>query len=178
MKTRKLTTCALCIALATVLSMVKLFHFPFGGSVTLLSMLVITLPAWIYGVGTGIIVGLAYGLIQFVLGPTVISVPQVLLDYVLAFSVMGIAGLMKEKRHSLIKGYIIAIFARWIIATLAGLVWVAAGMSAWDGWNPLPYSMAYNGAYIFSEAVISVIVIMMPPVNKVLTSIKSTALGA
>ena len=172
MKTRKITICALCIALASVLSMIKLFHFPFGGSVTLLSMLVITLPAWIYGVGTGIIVGFAYGVLQFVLGPTVISVPQVLLDYVLAFSVMGVAGLVKDSKLSIVKGYCLAVVARWIVATLAGLAWVAAGSTAWDGWNPVLYSMVYNGAYIFAEAIITLIVIVMPPIRKVLDYIK------
>lgn len=177
MKTKTLTTCALCIALATVLSMIKLFHFPFGGSVTLLSMLVITLPALIYGVRIGIISGLVYGMLQFVLGPTAISVTQVLLDYVLAFSVMGVAGFVKDKKNSFIKGYLMAVVARWIIATLAGLAWVAAGSTAWEGWNPVPYSMAYNGAYIFTEAAITVIVLLLPPVKKVLIYIKNKAIN-
>lgn len=175
MKMRRITVCALCIALATVLSMIRLYRFPFGGSVTLLSMLVITLPAWIYGSKTGILSGLLYGLIQFVLGPTVVSIPQVILDYVLAFSVMGVAGLVNTRKHSLIKGYSLAVLARWVIATLAGLAWVAAGTTAWEGWNPILYSMVYNAAYIFAEAIITIAIISMPPMKKALDHVKNQA---
>ena len=176
MKMRRITVCALCIALATVLSMIRLYRFPFGGSVTLLSMLVITLPAWFYGAKTGTLAGLLYGLIQFVLGPTVISIPQVILDYVLAFSVMGVAGFVNSQKHSLIKGFSLAVVARWIIATLAGLAWVAAGTTAWEGWNPVLYSMVYNGAYIFTEAIITLLVISTPTMKKALEHIKNQAL--
>lgn len=177
MKIRRITVCALCIALATVLSMIRLYRFPFGGSVTLMSMLVITIPAWIYGFRTGTLSGLLYGMLQFVLGPTVVSIPQVILDYVLAFSVMGVAGLVNNQKNSLIKGYSLAIIARWIIATLAGLAWVAAGSTAWEGWNPLPYSMAYNGAYIFAEALLTLIVISTPPMKRALEYIKNSEIN-
>lgn len=180
MKAKKITICALCISLATVLSMVRIYRFPFGGSVTLLSMLVITLPAWFYGTKIGAVSGLVYGLIQFVLGPTVISIPQVLLDYVLAFSVMGIAGLanlLKNKKYSLLKGYVLAVIMRWIIATLAGLAWVKAGSTAWDGWNPILYSMAYNGAYIFTEAIITIIIILIPPIKNLLDETKNKVIS-
>ncbi|MBQ0040854.1 MAG: energy-coupled thiamine transporter ThiT [Clostridiales bacterium] len=177
MNIRKMTVCSLCIALACILSMIKLYQFPFGGSVTLLSMLVITLPAWIYGPNTGILSGLLYGMLQFVLGPTVISIPQVLLDYVLAFSVMGIAGFVSNRKNSLVKGYALAVIGRWIIATLAGLAWVAAGTTIWEGWNPLPYSMVYNGAYIGAEAVLTLVVISMPPMKKALEHVKNSAIN-
>lgn len=177
MKIRKLTTCALCIALASILSMIRLYRFPFGGSVTLLSMLVITLPAWIYDAKAGILSGFVYGILQFVLGPTVVSIPQVIFDYVLAFSVMGVAGFVNTGKNALIKGYILAVIARWVIATLAGLAWVAAGSMAWEGWNPVPYSMVYNAAYIFTEAAVTLIIIAMPPVKKVLEYVKNLAQG-
>lgn len=172
MKIKNIAVCSLCIALAAVLSMIKLYQFPFGGSVTLLSMLVITIPAWIYGFKTGTLTGLLYGMLQFVLGPTVISIPQVILDYVLAFTVMGVAGLMKNKKNSLVKGYALAVVARWAIATLAGLAWVAAGTTAWEGWNPILYSMVYNGAYIFTEAIITLVIISMPPMRNALERVR------
>jgi len=161
------------VALATVTSLIRLFHFPFGGSVTLLSMLFVMLPAWLFGVWEGVICGLIYGLIQYFLDPCFISIPQFLLDYVLAFSVMGIGGLWKNKKHGLLIGYLTAIFARWIVASLAGLVWVSLGYTAWEGWAPLPYSMAYNGAYIFAEGIITVILLLIGPVQKALKNVKS-----
>lgn len=172
MKIKSIAVCSLCIALASVLSMIKLYQFPFGGSVTLLSMLVITLPAWIYGFKTGTLTGFLYGMVQFALGPTVISIPQVILDYVLAFTVMGVAGLMKNKKNSLVKGYSLAVVARWAIATLAGLAWVAVGTTAWEGWNPILYSMVYNGAYIFAEAILTLAIISMSPMRKALERVR------
>ena len=89
--TRRLTVCAMCVALAAVTSMIKVFELPLGGSVTLCSMLMIVLPGWIYGLSAGLLCGLVYGILQFVLGPYVLTLPQVLFDYVFAFMVMGSA---------------------------------------------------------------------------------------
>ena len=175
MSIRKLTTCAICIALAVEASLIRIYQFPFGGSVTLFSMLIIVLPAWIYGWKEGVLCGLIYGMMQFILGPYIVSVPQVILDYVLAFSIMGVAGFFKDSKNGIIKGYAVAILGRWVIATLAGLAWVAAGSVAWDGWNPLPYSMAYNAAYIFTEAAVTFVVLAMPPMKKALNYIKQMA---
>ena len=79
--------------------------------------------------------------------------------------------------RSLLKGYFAAIVARWVIATLAGLVWVAAGSTAWKGWAPLPYSMAYNGTYIFAEGIVTAVIISTPPVRKGLEYVRKQALG-
>jgi len=173
MSAKRLSFCAMSVALATVTSMIRLFHFPFGGSVTLLSMLFITLPAWFFGVWEGVVCGLLFGLIQYFLDPCFITIPQFFLDYILAFSVMGVAGFFKNAKNGLLIGYIVAIVARWIVASFAGLVWVSLGYTAWEGWSPLPYSMAYNGAYIFAEGIITVIILLIRPVQKGLKIIKT-----
>ena len=169
-RTERLVTCALSEALATVLSMVRLFRFPFGGSVTLCCMLFVYLPAWLYGIRTGLLCGLLYGLTQFVTGPYFMSVPQFLFDYVFAFSVMGVAGFLKNR--PLLPGYLTAVAARWVMATIAGLLWVQLGYTAWGGWSPLPYSAAYNGAYIFTEALVTAAVISIPAMKKALGRVK------
>ena len=120
MSVRKLVTCSMCAALAVVTNLIRIYTFPFGGSVTLFSMLFIILPAWFYGVREGFIVGLLFGIIQFIIEPFFLSVPQVILDYVLAFSIMGIAGIVRNKKNGLITGYVIAVIARWVVATFAG----------------------------------------------------------
>jgi len=175
MSVKKLVYCAMCVALAFVTSLIKLYQFPFGGSVTLCSMLFITLPAWFYGWKWGGLCGLVYGLLQFIVEPYILSVPQVMLDYVLAFSVMGVAGFFYNNKNGLLIGYVAAVICRWIIATLAGLVWVSTGSTAWDGWAPLPYSMAYNAAYIFTEGIATFIILLMPPVRKAFTRVKASA---
>ncbi len=170
---KKMAFCAICLALAAVTSLITPYRFPFGGSVTLFSMLFVVLPSWFYGVRTGAVCGLAYGLIQFGLSPYVISVPQFLLDYVLAFSVMCVAGFFREKKNGLLMGYAAAVIARWVIATLAGLAWIKAGFMAWDQWDPIPYSMAYNGAYIFTEAAVTVLLLCVPAMKNALMHVKS-----
>jgi len=176
MSVKKIVYCAMCVALAEVTSLIKIYQFPFGGSVTLCSMLFITLPAWFYGWKEGTLCGLVYGVLQFITQPYFLSVPQFLLDYILAFSVMGMAGFFNNSKNGLVTGYCVAILGRWVIATLAGLVWVAAGSTAWDGWAPLPYSMAYNGAYIFSEAIATIVILLIPAVKKSFSRVKTNSL--
>ncbi len=177
MTVKKMCFCAICIALAVIANMITIYKFPFGGSVTLFSMLIIVLPAWFYGIRTGVLCGLIYGIMQFVLEPYMISVIQVTLDYVLAFSVMGVAGIFHNDKNGLLKGYGAAIIARWIIATCAGLVWVQAGSVAWEGWAPLPYSAAYNAAYIFTEGIATLIILCTPQLKNALSHIKKQALS-
>ena len=176
MTVRKLVYCSACIALAIVTNFIKIYTFPFGGSITLFSMLFIVLPAWLYGVKEGIFAGLLYGLLQFFFEPYFLSFPQVMLDYVLAFSIMGIAGLFRNKRNGLVLGYLAAVFGRWIVATFAGLEWFKAGMAAWEGWSPLPYSMTYNAIYIFAEALVTVLILLIPAVRNALDRIKKESL--
>ena len=91
MSTKQLVFCAMAMALAFVTSYVKVFSLPWGGSVTLCSMLFIVLVANWYGVKTGVLVGLAYGILQFIQEPFVLSFFQVCCDYILAFAALGLA---------------------------------------------------------------------------------------
>ena len=97
----KMAFCAMGMALAFVTSYVKVFELPYGGSVTLFSMLFIVLIANWYGAKTGILVGFAYGLLQFIQGPYVLSLFQVCCDYVFAFAALGVAGFFGKKKNVL-----------------------------------------------------------------------------
>ena len=77
---KQLAFCAMAIALGTVLSNIKLFHFPTGGSITLLSMLVICLPGYWFGLGAGIATGVAYGVLQLLIDPYVLYPMQLIVD--------------------------------------------------------------------------------------------------
>ena len=171
MSVKKMVTCAMCLALAVVTGFIRLYQFPFGGSVTLCSMLFVMLPGWFFGPVYGCLTGLCHGLINFLIEPYFMSVPQFLFDYVLAFSVMGAGGFFRKK--PVLWGYFISVAARWIIATIAGLIWVSLGFVAWEGWSPLPYSAAYNGAYIFTEAVLTAVLLAIPSMRKALERIKA-----
>lgn len=73
MSAKQLVFCAMAVALAFITSYLKIFHLPWGGSVTLCSMLFIVLTANWYGPKTGVMVGLAYGILQFIQEPYVLS---------------------------------------------------------------------------------------------------------
>ena len=112
--TKQLVYSAVAIALAVVCSMIKLFEMPMGGSVTLLSMLFIVLIAYWYGPYVGIMTAVAYGLVQFVTEPIFYTIPQMLLDYPLAFGALGLAGFFNKKKWGLQIGYVVGVFGRFI----------------------------------------------------------------
>lgn len=170
----QLTCCAAAIALGTILSNIKLFHFPTGGSITLLSMLVVCLPGYFFGLGCGLITGIAYGILQLLVDPYVLFPLQLIVDYILAFGALGLSGLFYNKKNGLLMGYLTGILGRYFFTVLSG--WIFFGMYAWEGWNPLPYSLVYNGIYIFSEAAITCMLLALPPVKKALEQIRG-ALG-
>ena len=109
---KQLAFSAMAIALAMVTSMIKLFDMPMGGSVTLLSMLFIVLIGYWYGLGAGLTAAFAYGILQLVVDPYIISVPQMLVDYLFAFGALGLSGLFSKSKHGLIRLY------RWCIRSI------------------------------------------------------------
>lgn len=162
------------IALGVVASMLKLWKMPMGGSVTLFSMLFIVLIGYWYGFGTGIMAALAYGVLQLLIDPYIISFPQMLLDYIFAFTALGLSGLFSKSKHGLIKGYLLGVFGRFVVATISGVVFFATYAPEFFN-NPWAYSACYNGAYIGLEAVITLVILVLPPVNKGLSYVKQLA---
>lgn len=176
MSTKQLVFSAMAIALATVTSMIKLFEMPMGGSVTLFSMLFIVLIGYWYGLGGGLTVAIAYGVLQLLLDPYILSFPQMLVDYILAFGALGLAGIFHNSKHGLIKGYIVAVLGRYFFSFLSG--WIFFGMYAPNNFpNAVVYSLAYNGSYLGAEALITLIVIAIPPVAKALQTVKNQAIS-
>ena len=112
--TRQLVFSSVAMALAIVTSMLKIFELPLGGSVTLFSMLFIVLIGYWYGPKAGLMTGFAYGLLQFVLDPVFYSIPQMIVDYPLAFGALGLSGFFSEKKYGLFLGYITGILGRFV----------------------------------------------------------------
>lgn len=173
--TKQLVICAMAVALAMVASMLKIYSFPFGGSVTLFSMLFICFVGYLYGPATGMLTGAAYGVLQFLIEPYIYFPLQVLVDYPLAFGALGLSGCFSRSKHGLIKGYLFGVFGRYVFAVISG--WIFFGEYAWDGWAALPYSIVYNGCYIFAEAALTVIILSIPAVSKALKNVKVTAIS-
>ena len=176
MSTRQLVFCAMAMALAFVTSYIRIFTLPWGGSVTLCSLLFIVLVANWYGVQTGILVGLAYGILQFIQEPYVLSFFQVCCDYILAFAALGVAGFFAKSSHGLVKGYIAAVIARGAFHALGGyLYWMDYMPSNFPKALTSVYPIVYNYSFLLAEAVITLIIISIPAVGKGLARIKQTA---
>ena len=175
--TRQLVFCAVAMALAFVTSYLKIFTLPWGGSVTLCSMLFIVLVANWYGIGTGITVGLAYGILRFIQEPYVLSFFQICCDYILAFATLGVAGFFAKQSHGLLKGYIAAVIARGAFHALGGyLYWMSYMPENFPKSLTAVYPIVYNYSYLVAEAIITVIVISIPAVAKALVQVKKAAI--
>ncbi|WWR16590.1 energy-coupled thiamine transporter ThiT [Lachnospiraceae bacterium JLR.KK008] len=170
---RQLVFCAASIALGTVLSNLKLFHFPTGGSVTMLSMLIVCLPGYWFGLGAGLMSGIAYGVLQLLTDPYVLFPAQLIVDYLLAFGALGLSGIFANSSYGLIKGYLAGVAGRYFFAVISGCIFF--GAYAWEGWSVLPYSLVYNGIYIFAEAAVTIVVLLLPPVRQAMARLKKEA---
>ncbi len=172
---KHLAFAAAAIALAMVTSMIKLVHLPMGGSVTLFSMLFISLVGYWYGPVAGILTGVAYGLLQFIIDPYIVSLPQVLVDYVFAFGALGVSGFFSNKKGGLLRGYLNSCIGRFLFAVLSGVIFF--GQYAPETMGPWAYSIAYNGAYIGSEALMTGILLMIPAVSAAMAEVKKQAVS-
>ena len=145
---------------------------------TLCSMLFIVLIGNWYGVQTGIFAGLAYGIMQFLQEPYVLSFFQVCCDYILAFAALGVAGLFAKSSHGLLKGYIAAVIARGAFHALGGyLYWMDYMPENFPQSLKAVYPIVYNYSFLLAEAVITVIIISIPAVVKGLGQVKKSALA-
>lgn len=173
---RRLAYCAMAVALAYVTSFIKPFELPYGGSVTLLSMLFIVLVGNWYGVKTGVLVGLAYGVLQFLQEPYFLSLFQVCCDYVLAFAALGLSGLFRKRKNGLLIGYIAAVLARGFFHSLGGyLYWMDYMPENFPQSLRALYPIIYNYSYLLAEGVITVIIIRLPAVSNALERIRKSA---
>ena len=173
---RRLAYCAMAVALAYVTSFIKPFELPYGGSVTLLSMLFIVLVGNWYRVKTGVLVGLAYGVLQFLQEPYFLSLFQVCCDYVLAFAALGLSGLFRKRKNGLLIGYIAAVLARGFFHSLGGyLYWMDYMPENFPQSLRALYPIIYNYSYLLAEGVITVIIIRLPAVSNALERIRKSA---
>jgi thiamine transporter len=195
-RTRALTESAILIAMATILSLFKLYELPWGGSVTLASMLPLVLIGYRHGFKWGVLSALVYSLMQMLLGFGTISaaflpsddqmlwynaVIMTLLDYVFAFSLVGLSGLFRNPEKpskSLVLGSLVGTGARFVMHFFSGwILWGAWAASFFEGFDETTggtfgawivnnfsgqglaavYSFIYNGFYMIPEMIITAI---------------------
>jgi thiamine transporter len=177
--TKQVVFAAAAIALATVVSVaVKLPSLPNGGSVTLFSMLLVSLVGYWYGPTVGITAAVAYGILQFITGPYVVHPAQVLLDYPLAFGALGLSGFFQNKKNGLLKGYIVGVIGRYFWHMVSGLIFYTAYVDSLQGnLAAILASFLYNLSYILPEAVLTVVILLLPPVRTAMGRIKTMAVS-
>ena len=149
---RMLCEGAIMIALALVLNQLKLFRLPNGGSITL-EMLPIFFFAIRWGVAPGLLVGFAFGLLQmFIDGAVAWGWQSLLLDYLVAFTPLGLAGLFRGKSWGVYAGTVLGSFARFVVHFISGVtIYRILAPTELFGTmfdNPALYSVVYNGSYM------------------------------
>ncbi len=167
--TNIITNVGVALALGTVLKMIKFFQLPNGGSATLGSMVPILLIALFYGSEIGLLTGLLFGLLDFILGPYILHPVQVLFDYPLAFAALGIAGFFKDKsKLQMLFGVVLAIAARFLFHFISGIIFY--GSYAEPGQSAAAYSFLYNLSYIGPEAVLCILILAVLPIKQLYTT--------
>ena len=168
-KTRILVECALMIALGTVLANIKIFELPNGGSITLFSMVPFILVSFRHGAKWGLFTGFVNSLLQMLLGfyappaPGLLPlVGMILLDYVLAFTLLGLACVFAKPFQNRLLGAAVGsavvCFIRFLCSFLSGvLIWgnLSDGLPAWT------YSLGYNASYMLPETVLTVVAVVL-----------------
>ena len=188
-KISKLTLSAIFIALATVLSLIKVVKMPLGGSVTLLSMLPIVMISIMLGLKWGLASSFVYSLIQLILGITldgllgwgltpVMLIGTIFLDYIIAFSVLGISGAFSKKGSAgICIGVALALLLRFVSHFISGFI-IFTELEQFELFGnmfvnrPVLYSLSYNGFYMLPELIITVIgasvLFNLPQIKKIM----------
>lgn len=152
------------LALAFVLSSFTLFKMPQGGSVTLASMLPLLFVAFRWGAVRGVVVGVVFGILQWILGGYVIGIVQGILDYPLAFGCIGLAGLASNSLQGgkLSKGIVQAVASAVFATALRYACYVASGVIFFYEYagekNPFIYSLEYN-LFLLPDLAIAILVL-------------------
>lgn len=185
----KLTLSAILVALGTVLSLIPAIKLPFGGSITILSMLPIIMISLILGIKWGVVSSFVYSLIQLFFGITISGlfgwgltpvalVGCILLDYLLAFTVLGFAGIFSRKSYAGgCIGTVCVIVLRFVCHYISGVVifreyaeGTFLGISLVN--RPYLYSFVYNGIYMIPELIITAIaafiLLRLPQIRKLI----------
>ncbi|MBE5934163.1 MAG: energy-coupled thiamine transporter ThiT [Lachnospiraceae bacterium] len=171
LSTKEIAISGLLLALAFILSNIKLMPLAAGGSIAMISMIFVSLIGYWFGAKVGLIAALAYGFLQLALGGYVIHPVQMLFDYPIAFMCLGFSGLFRNKKHGLAIGFLVGNILKYLCHVFTGVVFFSeagASLSA-----SLSYSLVYN-AYVVPEVIITLILI--PILLPVIYRLKITTL--
>lgn len=153
-----------CVAASFALSFIKV-SMTYGGSITLASMLPLFIYCYVFGVGKGLVVGVVYGLLQFIQGPYFMTVPQFLLDYILPFAGICLAGVFKKvmpEKGAIFCGAVLFSILRLAFHIGSGIIWFGMDsvvdtlplFGSTEAMGAFVYSFLYNAIYMVPETII------------------------
>ena len=170
---RALTEGAILVALAFVLSFVKLYELPNGGSLTP-AMFPVLLYSLRWGLGRGLGAGFVFGLLQLIFdGAYAWGWQSMILDYLLAFAPLGLAGLFRGKAWGIFPGTVLGCAGRFAIHYISGITIYkiieptsVPGLGTYD--NPHLYSLVYNGSYMIPNMLLALLLaaVLYVPMNR------------
>lgn len=158
-ETKSIAYAAVCIALSFALSYMRLFKLPQGGSVTLASLLPLMFYSYLFGTRKGVLACVIYGLLQAIQDPWIIHPIQFLLDYPVAFLMVGLTGMFRDKGIfkektilQFIFGALAAVTLRYFCHVITGII--VFGSYAAEGFNEVAWGFVYN-LFVFADAAIA-----------------------
>jgi len=170
-KVRVLAACALLLAIALIATEIRLFRMPQGGSVTLFRMLWLAIPGYYFGLRAGFMTGTAYGIARLITATYVVHPAQFLLDYFLAFAVFGVSGFFKDKPHGLAIGVTLGAVLRILVSTTSGVIFFSQ-FAPPDTRNLFLWSLGINAPVMLAELAMILVLILIPPVAKVIEQVR------
>lgn len=184
-ESKNIAYAGVCLALSFALSYVRLFRMPDGGSITFASMLPLMFYSYVFGVRRGVYVGVIYGVMQFIQSPSAYQPMQVLLDYPIAFSAIGLTGIAKKFKFlkgsmvaEIVVGIAIAGIFRYISHVLSGYFVYYNPDSEFGAFG---YSLMYNIVVIIDTVIdiaAALIVLSSKAVRKSISEINPKPLEA
>ena len=175
LRVRTLCEGAIMVALAQALSYLKFMQLPNGGSLTP-AIFPIVFFALRWGLGQGLLAGFAFGLLQLIFdGAYAWGWQSMLLDYLVAFTVLGLAGLGRGREKGIFLGTVLGGAARFVVHWVVGAtVWAMYMPDAFFGMtmtSPWLYSLLYNGFYMLIDTLLCLVIfaLLFRPMGKYLT---------
>lgn len=175
LKLRALCEGAIMVAIAQILGYLKLYELPNGGSITV-GMLPIFVYCARWGFGPGMLASFAYSLLQLFLdGAYAMGWQSMIGDYILAFTVLGLAGLFHKAKGGFFIGTVVGCVARFLVHWIVGAtIWAEYMPDTFFGMtmtSPWIYSILYNGSYMLADMVIVLVIgaILWKPMKKYFT---------
>ena len=184
---KRIAFAGICVGSSFVLALLKFKLAHYGGSITLASFVPVLLFAYVYGASNGFMVGLILGLLNFIESPYILTPATFILDYLLAFTSIGIMGFFSKMPRKdkealpLILGCVCVFFVRFLAHLCSGMIfflqdeWVS--LPAWAMGNAFTYSLIYQCVYIPADAFIATMVLLVLAKTGVLSKLTKLMRG-